>query len=711
MRSKLPKLFRHPGLRIGFGTLLWLTLAASQLTGQVRTIVAGQEKPIVPGVVAPETPRVIYGRDGSKAVVWSQLLPGTSNTVVCIQFIDENDEAITTPLIVNEGGTFNDRPSVAIDDSGRLGIFWRQDAGQALRNADGSLGEILAGPAIVGRFFNPDTMASTGDMVVSTGNTETNDEPEVAIDKSGEGVVTWNGNGRLRRRRIMENGSLEPSSFMVAESAASGADGHAVARSATGRTVFVWKETGTGTGIKGRLFDHRDVPVRSFNVTNSPSARKPDVAMDDNGGFVVVWEEDTIDDADPVARSFNPNGTPVRGAYRPAINRFGDQTNPTVDVNSTGDVFFAWETDRGLAGKALAGENIVGRFFNPTALGDSDEFMIAEEDPNGSPAKPEVSIDDRDNVTITFERRGPAQEPGGIFRKQFESKDAPAPCVANGQTLCLNNGRFKVTSSFEDFAEVPGTGQAVQLTTDTGYFWFFDQNNVEIVVKALDACSFANSFWVFAAGLTSVEANLIVEDTQTGESVTYYNRSRDLFEPIQDTAAFKTCDTGNKLISSDEEQAISESVRQELAATLSPMDSKDGSNAPGWTVQEFSVPVGAKATCSPSATTLCLRNDRFDIEVDFETSQGNSGQGQQRVLTTDTGYFWFFDQNNVEIVVKVLSGCGINQRYWIFAGGLTDVEVRMVVVDRAAGLAKEYVHPGGSAFAPIQDTNAFASCP
>lgn len=34
-----------------------------------------------------------------------------------------------------------------------------------------------------------------------------------------------------------------------------------------------------------------------------------------------------------------------------------------------------------------------------------------------------------------------------------------------------------------------GVAQAVSLTEDTGYFWFFDPDNVELVVKTLDACS------------------------------------------------------------------------------------------------------------------------------------------------------------------------------------------------------------------------------
>ena len=77
----------------------------------------------------------------------------------------------------------------------------------------------------------------------------------------------------------------------------------------------------------------------------------------------------------------------------------------------------------------------------------------------------------------------------------------------------------------------------VSLTGDSGYFWFFDAANIELVVKVLDACTLGN-FWVFAGGLTNVGVTLIVEDTQTGASKTYTNPIGTAFAPLQDTKAF-----------------------------------------------------------------------------------------------------------------------------------------------------------------------------
>jgi len=79
-------------------------------------------------------------------------------------------------------------------------------------------------------------------------------------------------------------------------------------------------------------------------------------------------------------------------------------------------------------------------------------------------------------------------------------------------------------------------------------------------------------------------------------------------------------------------------------------------------------------------------------------------------LTTDTGYFWFFHPNNVEVVTKVLNGCSTNGHYWFFASGLTNVGVQINVTDMVTGASKPYSNSYGTPFPPIQDTAAFL-CP
>jgi outer membrane protein assembly factor BamB len=113
------------------------------------------------------------------------------------------------------------------------------------------------------------------------------------------------------------------------------------------------------------------------------------------------------------------------------------------------------------------------------------------------------------------------------------------------------------------------------------------------------------------------------------------------------------------------------------------------------------------STCVADATTLCLQQGRFQVRASWQTAAGATGDGQAKPLTADTGTFWFFSAANLEIVVKVLAGCGAGNHFWVFAGGLTNVRVVLTVTDTANGAVRFYQNPQGTAFAPLQDTRAF----
>jgi hypothetical protein len=119
----------------------------------------------------------------------------------------------------------------------------------------------------------------------------------------------------------------------------------------------------------------------------------------------------------------------------------------------------------------------------------------------------------------------------------------------------------------------------------------------------------------------------------------------------------------------------------------------------------------ADAACEASPMTLCLNAGRFEVRVQWATTDGNNGTGQAVALTADTGYFWFFSANNVEMIIKVVDGRAVNNNFWVFAGGLTNVYTVITVTDTQAGLVKVYANPQGTAFAPIQDTGPFSGPP
>lgn len=303
---------------------------------------------------------------------------------------------------------------------------------------------------------------------------------------------------------------------------------------------------------------------------------------------------------------------------------------------------------------------------------------------------PDVIVDD-----LRFEPQSNTLLAGtfgrGLWSLDTTSLLPDGSCQPDGSTLCLSHGRFLVHATWNDGQGHAGDASAVGLTPDTGYFWFFDSANVELVVKVLDACGVAGSphFWVFASGLTDRDVEILVLDTLTGAARTYRNPAGQPFAPIQDTAAFATCGAARSIRSAP------------VLGTVAP----DDSLPPAAT--------GESATCSAGPNALCLNNGRFRVVATWTTPQGQHGAASAVALSPDTGYLWFFDPSNVEVVVKVLDACGISAapRYWVFAAGLTNLDVQLTVTDTANGTAHSYHNAQSLAFRPVLDTNAFATCP
>jgi hypothetical protein len=131
---------------------------------------------------------------------------------------------------------------------------------------------------------------------------------------------------------------------------------------------------------------------------------------------------------------------------------------------------------------------------------------------------------------------------------------------------------------------------------------------------------------------------------------------------------------------------------------------------PGRVVRVSAASVLPASPCVTDAATLCLNGGRYQARVAFRTPQGVTANAVAVGQTGTSGYFWFFSPDNVEVTVKVLDGCSFNSRKWVFASGMTNVDVTLTVTDPVTGEVRTYNNPGGTPFAPILDTNAF-TCP
>ncbi len=116
--------------------------------------------------------------------------------------------------------------------------------------------------------------------------------------------------------------------------------------------------------------------------------------------------------------------------------------------------------------------------------------------------------------------------------------------------------------------------------------------------------------------------------------------------------------------------------------------------------------------CVADATTLCLNDGRFQARLHWRFPSGLEGEGQAIGLASDdSGLFYFLNPNNAEMLLKVLTGCPVNERYWVFFAATTNVEFLLTVTDTQTDTVKTYFNPLGTPAPPVQDTGAFATCP
>lgn len=280
----------------------------------------------------------------------------------------------------------------------------------------------------------------------------------------------------------------------------------------------------------------------------------------------------------------------------------------------------------------------------------------------------------------------------GLSMSELMGRINRLSCASADTVLCLNGGRFRVEASWRTPEGETGSAMADELTPDTGTFWFFDDANIELVVKVLDGCGVNGRLWVFAGGLTNVEVELVVTDTDTGEEKRYASALGAPFQPLQDTLAFATC---GKAAAAGASRLAPLPRRGNAADVADAANAANGADGGG---------------CVADDTTLCLGGDRFRVTTRWTPPGGEEQLGRAVALTTDTGYFWFFEDSNVETLVKVLDGCGVNGRYWVFGAGLTDLRVETLVTDTQTGASWSSTSPQGTPFAPIQDASAFATC-
>ena len=280
--------------------------------------------------------------------------------------------------------------------------------------------------------------------------------------------------------------------------------------------------------------------------------------------------------------------------------------------------------------------------------------LLAEVRPGPASSDPEDFLPLGDQILFGAERGDVGRELFAIDRDLIRGSCVPSPSV-----LCLANGRFAVDVDWHSHRTGRfGRANAVEYSRESGQFWFFDDENIELLVKILDGRNGNGHHWYFSGAVTNVEYWVTVTDHQTGRTRTYHNPAGTL------------CGHSDLQTFGEEDAVASMSGLEFAASAPSSVQPTTGSTEDG-------------ETCAPGPEDLLLHDGRFAVEASWSTDRrgGRSGAGHAVLATEKSASFWFFKPENLELVVKILDGRANNGKFWVLYGALSDVAYTLRVTD------------------------------
>lgn len=283
--------------------------------------------------------------------------------------------------------------------------------------------------------------------------------------------------------------------------------------------------------------------------------------------------------------------------------------------------------------------------------------------------------------------------------RDYTTSRAAARAALGGLTNGLGNTSLydAIVSAAEGSAEIEGRKALLVVTDGT------DNDSVATEQIAIEAAIAAGTP-VFTVGFGNVDpAALQRVADRTGGLFLRGEDSKDLaviFDRIREILEHQYVLTWSAGAADGGTHTLEiESWHEEQSASRARSYSQEGT------------PCAKPARCRENATTLCLDDDRFRVELTWTSVDGTKRAGQAAPHgADDSGAFWFFDQDNWEVLVKVLDGCAINGHHWVFAAAATDVGYELTITDTRSRERRTYSNPAGVMAPAFADTTAFATC-
>jgi hypothetical protein len=336
--------------------------------------------------------------------------------------------------------------------------------------------------------------------------------PRAAVLTTGDLVVAWSTDKGLVARRF--DGQLQPLGPEIVVHPRADAGG-ALAPLPDGGFLAAFAQG--NSGLLAQRYDRSDAPLGPPIEVAAQTPIGPLVAADAAGGFVVVWTQPAGEDRRAFARLCAPGGEPQGAAFDIDLAPGAGVDTHISAVTRGADGSFLVALSHWVRG--TPGISAKVRLFTRHGVPVGPPLPLGGAFP-GSVAPGTVVRDPQGGWLVSWHE---FSTPPTItsYAQRLRLQHA-CDAGAGEEWLCLQGGRFRVEVAWE-LPGSAGSGRALPLTDDSGAFWFFSPENLELLVKVLDGHAVNGRFWVFFGALSDVAYTVTVTDTVTGEVRTYTN--------------------------------------------------------------------------------------------------------------------------------------------------------------------------------------------
>ncbi len=349
---------------------------------------------------------------------------------------------VGTELAVSANSGDPRGPSIATSANGSSVVLFGNGGTtyfQLIDSSGAAVGSNVALPSAFAYSFDVAMDASGGFVVVGTGEAVTDHASLRRFSATGTAVGD------------LQNIPMDSSSGLA------GLDSVKVTQTTDGRAVAIWVDY-TSLVAYAQRFDTAGVKVgERFQVSDPAFARtssRVDVAMDDAGNFVAVYD-DSYAGGQIFAQRFDQLGEKLGGEFEVSTSA---PTNGLVKLvlasDSIGNFVAVWQDSNSLSPSDTS--DIFARRFAVTGATLEDPFKVGEASP-GDKFRPSVAMDASGDFIITWDTLNASKTgDADVFAQRFEENDAPeahagGPYTAlEGETITLS-----AAGTFDEDGEDP----------------------------------------------------------------------------------------------------------------------------------------------------------------------------------------------------------------------------------------------------------------